>query len=153
MTQKHRNYPVLPVLLLQTPDGQKHQLMAVLCAQKAAEMVLTLSMGVDGDLIEHSYSLGLAPLLGRYKIPDEAIEKIQREYSERARGRIKLDAVLLGTDLWLKKALFQFPQCEPLVVLEQEEVWMKMASGQIRPDLVHITLTGAEVVNSTETDD
>lgn len=142
MSTKHRNYPELPTLSLQMPDGRKEELKPCLCAEQAAELVLTLAMGVDGDLITHAYTLSLGRVLEKYKLEPEMVQKIQRLYADRLRGRIKLDAVLLGTDLWLRTAAFKFPNCEPVVFVEPEEVWMQMASGMIRPDRVHLEVSG-----------
>lgn len=146
MNPKHRNYPELPLLSLQLPDGKKVELNPTLCSEAGAEFILRLSMGVDGDVITHTYTLCLHRTLEPYYISKELKQKILTDYSERLRARIKLDAVLLGTDLWLHTATFKFPDCEPLVVIEPEEMWMKMASGQIRPDYVHLALEGVIAV-------
>lgn len=146
MSDKHRTYPELPVLSLQLPNGKKEELKPMLCAEAGAEFTLTLALGVDGDIITHAYTLGLRRTLEPFYISKEQQEKILEDYSDRVRARIKLDAVLLGSDLWLRTATFKFLDCDPLVVVEPEEAWMKMASGQIRPDRVHLALTGPERV-------
>jgi len=152
MSTKHRNYPVLPELSIQLPDGRKERIKAVLCAEDAAEFQLTLSLGVDGDLITHHYTLGLGRLLQSFEVHPDAICKIRNEYADRVRGRIMLDAILNGTDLWLREGTFFFPMCVALKIEEQEEMWKKMLSGKVRPDALHIVLEGETKAKETPVD-
>jgi hypothetical protein len=150
MSSKHRTYPVLPALYLKLPNGQRVELKPVLCTAEAAEMTLVFSLGVAGDLVTHSYTLSLGREVEEHKIEPQAIFNIAQIYADRVSAKIKLDAVLRGTDLWLRKSTYAFASIEPIIKTEAVETWMRMAAGVIREDQVHLSLLddGEKVVTA-----
>lgn len=140
MSSKQRTYPVLPTLSLRLPNGSTEVLTPYLCTDQASEFVLTLSLGVDGDRVTWAYTLGLSRLLEKCPLDNYNLIRVRDTYAERVRAKIKLDAILKGSDLWLINSHYTFPQCEELVLQEPEEVWIQMVTGKIRQDNVVLNL-------------
>lgn len=116
-----------------------------MCSPGGAEVSLALSLGVQGDVITHDFTLSLALTFERYgwstnDISAEEMQRLVLLYADRVAAKITYDAIFEGRDLWLIAAEYRFPYIAP--VLKQYEIGTleKMAIGLIRRDQVCVEL-------------